>query len=861
MAKNLLIVESPAKAKTIEGYLGKDFLVKSSYGHIRDLIKTDDAIDVSHNFEQRYEVPSDKKAVVNELKRLAKDAEMVWLASDEDREGEAISWHLFETLGLNEEKTKRIVFHEITKTAILKAIESPRKIDYNLVYAQQARRVLDRLVGFELSPVLWKKVKPSLSAGRVQSVAVRLIVDREREVNKFKATAAFKVVAIFYTDKQKEIFRAELPERFEKAPEAENFLKDCINAVYTVRSLETRPTKRSPAAPFTTSTLQQEASRKLGFSVARTMSVAQKLYESGKITYMRTDSVNLSDTALNAAAAEINSAYGEKYHQLRKYKTKSAGAQEAHEAIRPTYFDQHTISGDSSEQRLYDLIWKRSIASQMSEANFEKTTAKISISTRSEEFVANGEVMKFDGFLKVYMESTDDEDAEINLDEDNDNSILPPLAKGQTLNLREMNATERYSRPPARYTEASLVKKLEELGIGRPSTYAPTISTIQNRGYVVKEEREGKQRQFQVISLKDGQIGSATKTENTGAEKNKLFPTDIGAVVNDFLVEHFKGIVDFNFTAKVEKEFDEIAQGLKNWTEMLRTFYNPFHSEVETTLQNANRASGERELGNDPETGKKISVRIGRYGPFVQIGESAENEEDEKPRYASLRSGQMIETITLEEALDLFKLPFQLEDYQGKELSVGVGRFGPYIKWGESFISLPKGEDPLSVNLDRAVELINEKNIADAPIAHFQELPVTKGKGRFGPFIKWNNLYINVPVRFNFDTIGQAEIDELISKKIEKEANRFIQEWPAEKIAIENGRWGPFIRFQKEMLKLGKNPATNDKYTAEELSILSLETVKKLITEQVPDAFTVKPKKTVKKAPAKKSPAKRLVKR
>ncbi|HQS51472.1 MAG: DNA topoisomerase I, partial [Sphingobacteriales bacterium 39-40-5] len=558
MAKNLLIVESPAKAKTIEGYLGKDFLVKSSYGHIRDLIKTDDAINVNNNFEQRYEVPSDKKAVVNELKKLAKDAEMVWLASDEDREGEAISWHLFETLGLKEDKTKRIVFHEITKTAILKAIETPRKIDYNLVYAQQARRVLDRLVGFELSPVLWKKVKPSLSAGRVQSVAVRLIVDREREVNKFTATAAFRVVAVFSTDNQKEIFRAELPERFEKAPEAENFLKNCINAIYTVNSLETRPTKRSPAPPFTTSTLQQEASRKLGFSVARTMSVAQKLYESGKITYMRTDSVNLSDTALNAAADEIRSAYGEKYHQLRKFKTKSAGAQEAHEAIRPTYFEQHRISGDSSEQRLYELIWKRSIASQMAEANFEKTTAKINISTRPEEFVANGEVMKFDGFLKVYFESKDEEEVEINLDDENENSILPPLSKGQRLNLREMNATERYSRPPARYTEASLVKKLEELGIGRPSTYAPTISTIQNRGYVVKEEREGKKRDFQVISLKDGKISSATKSENTGAEKNKLFPTDIGAVVNDFLVEHFKGIVDFNFTAKVEKEFDEI---------------------------------------------------------------------------------------------------------------------------------------------------------------------------------------------------------------------------------------------------------------------------------------------------------------
>lgn len=855
MAKNLLIVESPAKAKTIEGYLGKDFLVKSSYGHIRDLIKTDDAIDVSNNFEQRYEVPSDKRAVVNELKKLSKDAEMVWLASDEDREGEAISWHLYETLGLKEDKTKRIVFHEITKTAILKAIENPRKIDYNLVYAQQARRVLDRLVGFELSPVLWKKVKPSLSAGRVQSVAVRLIVDREREVNKFKSSAAFKVVAIFSTDKQKEIFRAELPERFEQSAEAEKFLKDCFDAIFTIKSLETRPTKRSPAAPFTTSTLQQEASRKLGFSVARTMSVAQKLYEHGKITYMRTDSVNLSDTALNAAAAEIKSAFGEKYHQLRKYKTKSAGAQEAHEAIRPTYFEQHSISGDPSEQRLYDLIWKRSIASQMAEAAFEKTTARIDISTRAEEFVANGEVMKFDGFLKVYIESTDEEE-QINLDEDSENSLLPPLSKGQQLNLREMNATERYSRPPARYTEASLVKKLEELGIGRPSTYAPTISTIQNRGYVLKEEREGKKRDFRVISLKEGKISSDIKTENTGAEKNKLFPTDIGAVVNDFLVEHFKGIVDFNFTASVEKEFDEIAQGLKNWTEMLRSFYNPFHTEVETTLLNANRASGERELGLDPETGKKISVRIGRFGPFVQIGEAAENEESEKPRYASLRSGQMIETISLSEALDLFKLPFQLENYEDKEVSVGVGRFGPYIKWGETFISLPKGEDPLSVNLERAIEIINEKNLADAPIAEYQGLGVTKGKGRFGPFIKWNNLFINVPVRYNFDRLGQAEIEELISKKIEKESNRFIQQWEGEKIALENGRWGPFIRFGKLMLKLGKNPATNDKFTAEELAELPLEEVKKFIVAQVPDAFTPKTKKPAKKAAPKKATAK-----
>ncbi|MGB4773819.1 MAG: type I DNA topoisomerase [Daejeonella sp.] len=747
MAKNLLIVESPAKAKTIEGYLGKDFLVKSSYGHIRDLIKSDDAIDVKNNFEQRYEVPADKKAVVNELKKLAKEAEMVWLASDEDREGEAISWHLFETLGLKEATTKRIVFHEITKPAILKAIESPRKIDYNLVHAQQARRVLDRLVGFELSPVLWKKVKPSLSAGRVQSVAVRLIVDREREINKFTPTAAFRIIAVFSTDKQKEIFRAELPERFKTQAEAEQFLKDCIPAAYTITSLDTRPTKRNPAAPFTTSTLQQEASRKLGFSVARTMSVAQKLYEYGKITYMRTDSVNLSDTALNAAATEIKSAYGDKYHQLRKYKTKSAGAQEAHEAIRPTYFDQHSTTGDPSEQRLYELIWKRAIASQMSEALFEKTTARIAVSTRKEEFVANGEVMKFDGFLKVYMESTDEEQ-EVNLDEENDNSILPPLSKGQSLNLREMNATERYTRPPARYTEASLVKKLEELGIGRPSTYAPTISTVQNRGYVIKEEREGKLRNFQVLKLQDGKISIDTKTENTGAEKNKLFPTDIGAVVNDFLVEHFKGIVDFNFTATVEKEFDEIAQGLKNWTQMLKTFYSPFHAEVETTLLNANRASGEREIGIDPATGKKISVRIGRFGPFVQIGEAAENEGDEKPRYASLRNGQMIESISLEEALELFKLPKKVGEFEDKEMTVAIGKFGPYIRHDSSFYSLPKEIDPHSVTTEQAVTIIEEKRKKDIEklIKTFDENPDARiENGRWGPYIKFGKLNIKIP--------------------------------------------------------------------------------------------------------------------
>ncbi|WP_316814614.1 type I DNA topoisomerase [Pedobacter nyackensis] len=857
MAKNLLIVESPAKAKTIEGYLGKDFLVKSSYGHIRDLVKGDMGIDISNNFAQTYEVPSDKKQVVAELKKLAKDAEMVWLASDEDREGEAISWHLYETLGLKADKTKRIVFHEITKPAILKAIETPRSIDYNLVNAQQARRVLDRLVGFELSPVLWKKIKPSLSAGRVQSVAVRLIVDREREVNKFDASAAYKITAEFSTGNARELVKAELPQRFEKVADAEKFLNDCIGAGFSIDNLETKPAKRNPAAPFTTSTLQQEASRKLGYSVSRTMQIAQRLYESGRITYMRTDSVNLSETALQAAAAEIKSAYGDKYHQPRTYKTKSAGAQEAHEAIRPTYFNHHTVPGDSSEQRLYELIWKRAIASQMSEAMFEKTTAQIAVSTRKEHLIAEGEVLKFDGFLKVYLESSDDDDAE----DSEGNTMLPPLSRGQALTLKVMNATERFSRPPARYTEASLVKKLEELGIGRPSTYAPTISTIQNRGYVVKEDRDGRQRSFGAIELANGKVTKRTKTEITGAEKSKLFPTDIGEVVNDFLVEHFKGIVDFNFTANVEKEFDEIAQGLQEWTKMLHSFYTPFHIEVETTLETADRANGERLLGVDPATGKNVYTKVGRFGPLVQIGE---NDDEEKPRYASLSKSQSVGTVTLEEALEQFKLPFQLEDYQGKEVSVGVGRFGPYVKWGDVYISIPKNEEPLSVDQARAIEIIDEKITADAPVAHFEGMPVTKGTGRFGPFIKWNDLFINVPKAYNFDKLSQTDIEELIGKKIEKEANRFIQQWTAEKIAIENGRWGPFIRFGKEMLKLRKNPVTNDKYTPEELASISLDDVKKLIIEQVPNAF--EPKKAsakkatgTKAAAKKKAPAKKAV--
>ena len=757
MAKNLLIVESPAKAKTIEGYLGKDFLVKSSYGHIRDLVKTDDAIDTEDNFKQKYEVPSDKKALVSELKKLAKSAETVWLASDEDREGEAISWHLFETLGLKDDKTKRIVFHEITKPAILKAIESPRKIDFNLVNAQQARRVLDRLVGFELSPVLWRKVKPSLSAGRVQSVAVRLIVERERDINKFNAEAAFKIVAIFNTGNAKDRFKAELPQRFATVEEANQFLNDCANAVFQIKSLETKPSKRTPSAPFTTSTLQQEASRKLGFSVARTMQVAQRLYEAGRITYMRTDSVNLSDTALQGAQAEIITAYGEKYHKLRQYRTKSAGAQEAHEAIRPTYFNDHTIDGDNSEKRLYELIWKRSIASQMSEAEFEKTTAKISISSRTEDLVATGEVMKFDGFLKVYFESSDDDNDEIDLD-NSDNAILPPLSKGQDLKLEIMHATERFSRPPARFTEASLVKKLEELGIGRPSTYAPTISTIQNRGYVVKEDRDGKERAYRILTLNGGQVSSQTKTEITGAERNKMFPTDIGVLVNDFLVQHFKGIVDYHFTAKVEKEFDEIAQGFKEWTDMLSNFYGPFHSEVQNTLDNADRATHERELGVDPVSGKPISVRVGRFGPLVQIGTA---DDEEKPVFASLRKGQMIETITLEEALELFKLPKKVGEFEGKEMTVAIGRFGPYIRHNSSFYSLPKGLDPLDVEQDQAIQIIEEKRQKDKDkvIKIFDENPEAKiENGRWGPFVRFGKQNLKIPKGTEVEKITYADV-------------------------------------------------------------------------------------------------------
>jgi DNA topoisomerase I len=760
MAKNLVIVESPAKAKTIEGFLGKEFTVKSSFGHIRDLSKSDKAIDVKNNFKPVYEIPEDKKPVVADLKKSAKTAETVWLATDEDREGEAISWHLMEALELPENKIKRIVFHEITKPAILKAVENPRRINLDLVNAQQARRILDRLVGFELSPILWKKVKPSLSAGRVQSVAVRLIVEREREIMAFKITDSFKVSAIFEVSgsKTKATLKAELPTRFKTKGEAEDFLTRSVGAQFKIENLETKPSKKSPAAPFTTSTLQQEASRKLGFSVAQTMVIAQKLYESGKITYMRTDSVNLSDTALQAAKEEISKSYGQQYAQIRTYKTKTAGAQEAHEAIRPTYMNIHTVEGDANERRLYDLIWKRTIASQMADAQLEKTTATIGTSSYNEKFIATGEVLKFEGFLKVYIESTDEED------EEGKDGMLPPLKIGDVLLLGEMTALQRFTHHPARYTEASLVKKLEELGIGRPSTYAPTISTIQKRGYVVKEDREGKERKYEILTLRNDKVRSETKTEITGAEKAKLFPTDIGSVVNDFLVENFRNILDYNFTAKVEKEFDEIAHGQKIWSEMIKGFYGPFHKHVEETVETSERATGERILGTDPKTGKRVSVRIGRFGPVVQLGVA---EGDEKPQFASLRAGLRLETITLDEALDLFKLPRSLGEYEEQEITVSVGRFGPYLKHNNAFYSLKKEDDPLTITHDRAIQLIEDKRKADREkvIKVFEENPEIKVlNGRWGPYVAAGKKNVKIPKGKDPKELTLKECEELVSK-------------------------------------------------------------------------------------------------
>lgn len=764
MADNLVIVESPAKAKTIEKFLGKDYTVKSSFGHIRDLEKKDFGVDLENDFKPKYVISSDKKAVVKELKSLAKDAKTVWLASDEDREGEAIAWHLKEALQLDDKKTKRIVFHEITKDAILNAINNPRDIDKSLVDAQQARRILDRLVGFEVSPVLWKKVKPQLSAGRVQSVAVRLIVDREREVNNFTATSSFRVQAIFIIDNKEKssTLKAELNKRFNTKTEALDFLEKCKQAQYKVSDIVTKPAKRSPAPPFTTSTLQQEASRKLGFSVSQTMSIAQRLYESGHITYMRTDSVNLSSLAINTSKSKIGELYGDKYSKTRQYKTSSKGAQEAHEAIRPTYMDKENVSGTKQEQRLYELIWKRTLASQMSDALLEKTNVNIAISSTNEYFVASGEVLKFDGFLKVYMESTDD-DTEKPLE----TNIIPPLEKNETLIVEKIVADERFSQRPPRYTEASLVKKLEEQGIGRPSTYAPIITTVQNRGYVVKEDRQGNEREYTTLTLINNTINDEIKKENYGAEKSKLFPTDIGMVVNDFLTKNFDMIMDFNFTAKVEEQFDTIAEGKYQWSKMLSDFYKPFHKQVEETLQVSEKANGERILGNDPSSGKPISVKIGRYGPLVQLGETGDNETDEKPKFASLQPGMSIETITLEEALDLFKLPRELGNYEEKKVSVAIGRFGPYIRHDNKFVSLDKSDDPLTVNLDRAIELIEAKREKDrkAVIKIFDEDPEIRVlNGRWGPYISYNKKNYKIPKDTNAEELNIDDCKKIIAE-------------------------------------------------------------------------------------------------
>jgi DNA topoisomerase I len=853
MAKNLLIVESPAKAKTIEKILGKDFEVKSCYGHIRDLEKDDMGIDVNNKYKPRYIIPDDKERVVKELKTLAKKSEEVWLATDEDREGEAISWHLCEVLGLDPKTTKRIVFHEITKPAIQKAVQSPRTVNMDLVNAQQARRILDRIVGFELSPVLWRKMsmRNNLSAGRVQSVAVRIIAEREREINAFTAVSQFKIDGLFTANDvsgKPVTFSAE-GKKYNNNEDAEAFLKSCIGASYKVSDIQVRPGKRSPAPPFTTSTLQQEASRKLGYGVSRTMLLAQKLYESGKITYMRTDSVNLSDTALGDITNTVKGMYGDRYHQFRKYKNKNESAQEAHEAIRPTYMENTTVD-DPDLKRLYELIWKRTMASQMADAELEKTIAKIDISTNKEELTAQGEVLKFEGFLKVYREDRDDDDI---TEDETQEGMLPPLSVGMNLPLKELKATERFSRPAPRYTEASLVKKLEELGIGRPSTYAPTISTILKRGYVEKRDKEGVKRDFRILLLKNNAITKVTEQENTGAEKSKLFPTDLGLVVTDFLLQYFDDIMDYGFTARIEGEFDEVAEGKMKWHSMIDDFYTPFKKDVENTIENAERIKGERELGVDTASGKKVVARMGRYGPMVQIGEV---NDEEKPRFAKLKQGQSIETISYDEAMELFKLPFSLGEHEGSEMSVNAGPYGPYIKWNEQFISIPKGEDPLTIDMERALQLIAQKQEADAPIAMYENLPVTKGKGRFGPFIKWNNMFINVPKRYNFDALTKADINELIETKVAKEANRFIQQWPAEKIAIENGRWGPFIRFNKKMLKVGFK-ADNTKYTAEELATVSVEEIKKMIEAQVPNAFAKKTKTPAKKAAPKKSVAKK----
>ena len=841
MSKNLVIVESPAKAKTIQKYLGKDFEVKSSFGHIRDLPKKGMGIDLQ-SFTPDYEVSADKKKLVAELKASVKKADMVWLASDEDREGEAIAWHLAQELKLNEANTKRIVFHEITKNAILKAIENPRKIDQNLVDAQQARRILDRVVGFEMSPVLWKKVKTGLSAGRVQSVAVRLVVERELEIRGFQPKSSYKVEGVFLNNSKQEI-AAKLKKDFAKEKEAEDFLNLSKAVDFKVLNVEKKPGSRTASAPFTTSTLQQEASNRLGYGVTGTMRVAQRLYEEGFITYMRTDSVNLSQEAINGAKSQIISEFGEQYSNPRNYTTKSASAQEAHEAIRPTDFSVKSI-GDAQLNKLYQLIYKRTLASQMTNAKIEKTVIEIGNPKLPQHFEAQGEVIVFDGFLKVYgITKTEDDE------EENNEKLLPKVTVGEALDYKKIESTQKFTKPSARYTEAGLVKKLEELGIGRPSTYAPTIQTIQNREYVDKRELIPQEREILKMTLVKAELKKEILNEKFGGDKNKFVPTDIGEVVNDFLTQNFAEILDYGFTAKVEQDFDNIASGEEKWKEVLQGFYKDFHPKIEDVEENADRANGERILGVDPKSGKNVMARIGRFGPMVQIGEQ---DDEEKPIFASLMASQNIATITLEEALELFKIPFDLKNYDDQTVTIGVGRFGPYVKWGEIFISIPRGEDPLSITQERAEEIINEKKIADAPIASFKGEPVTKGTGRFGPFIKYQSIFINVPKRYDFDNLSQNDINELIEAKLEKEANRYIQQWEKEKISIENARWGPIVKHGKNIFKIPKN-SKDEKFTAEELVDVSLEEVKKWIIAQDKNAF----KEKVKKAPAKKPAAKK----
>ena len=778
MSKNLVIVESPAKAKTIEKYLGPDFKVASSYGHISDLPSKELGVDVENDFKPKYTISKDKKDVVKELKKKADKAELVWLASDEDREGEAIAWHLSENLKLENHKTKRIVFREITKNAILNAIENPREIDYNLVNAQQARRVIDRLVGFEISPILWRKVKGGLSAGRVQSVAVRLLVDREKEINNFITKSSFKVVAKFANSKGIE-FLAQYSENFNSIDDVVLFLEKNINSNFNISSIEKKPAKKTPSPPFTTSTLQQEASRKLGFNVSRTMSAAQKLYESGNITYMRTDSVNLSNDALNSAEHVISKNYGNNYAKRRKFSSKNKGAQEAHEAIRPTNLEKSDVQMDSDQSRLYKLIWLRTIASQMSDAILERTTFKIKSSSYLNEFSSKGEVIKFDGFLKVYIAGVDNsEDAE-------SSGILPSLSVGENLTNVNIVATEKFSRPPFRFSEAALVKKLEELGIGRPSTYAPTITTIQNRKYVSKGVFEGDERKYTELKLSNGNIENSQRTEITGSDKGKLVPTEVGIIVTDFLVNNFKNILDYNFTASVEQDFDKIANGDKNWTNILKEFYGTFHPNVEDVKENAERESGERLLGTDPVSGRKVIVRLGKFGPMVQIGKV---DDEEKPIFAGLLPHQKISKISLEESLELFKLPCYLGDFENEKVESNAGRFGPYVKHNNIFVSLPKGLNPLEVTLDQAVELILEKRRKDAPIGNYEGHDISKGKGRFGPFIKWNGLFINVNKSYDFENLTLEECYELIENKKKKEAEKLLRVWEDEGIRIEKAR-------------------------------------------------------------------------